>query len=213
MHLYDYPKRRFLLLIPVFFLILNALYFQYASRHIQRALLQEKVVEITDAVDMLAAAVEANPKRTWYEHERNLSRLVEYLDGIYQVFAAAYMPGDDGELRLITSRNFETSVFEPLEFSEFRAAILAQESGLLTVGYTPELQEYRDLHIYFRWMPLYSPPGERFLVAAGVSQLSVVTKIPAWISVGQWVSTAVTFILNAWLVILIARQREGRRYD
>ena len=53
-------RARFILLLPVVFLILNAFYFKYATREIQKAMLDEKFVEIMDTIDTLAAAVNAN---------------------------------------------------------------------------------------------------------------------------------------------------------
>ena len=202
-------RKKYLILLPVVCLLLNALYFQYAVRKIESAMLRQKLVEVTDAIDMLAAAVEANPDRLWSEHERNLCGSVEYLDGLYQIYCAAYKPVD-GELSLMTGRQFETSEFEPLDHPEFVEAIHTRETGGLVVGYAPKDQPYRELHLYFRWMPLYSAAGERFLLVAGVSRYSIITQIPVWVSAGQWASMAVTFILNVWLVILIARMGAGR---
>ena len=199
-------KRKYLILIPVVFLLLNALFFQYAVKKINSAVLQEKYVEITDAVDMLAAAVEANPDRVWYEHERNICGSVEYLDSLYQIYCAAYKPVD-GDLTLITERYYETSMFEPLDYPEFIEAIHTRESGGLVIGYTPDNQPHMDLHVYFRWTPLYSAASERYLIIAAVSQHSVVTEIPVWVSAGQWASMAVTFVLNVWLILLIVRMK------
>ena len=196
--------KRYLILLPAVFLLANAMFFQYATRKIKETMLQEKIVEITDAVDALAAAVDANPDRIWYEHELNIIGSAEYLDSRYQVFCGAYKP-IDGELVLITERFYETSIFEPLDYPDFTEAIHRQESGSLIIGYAPENQTYRELHLYFRWMPLYSAAGERYLVVAGVSLYSIVTQIPTWISAGQWVSIAVTFALNVWLILMIAR--------
>jgi len=61
------------------------------------------------------------------------------------------------------------------------------------------------LHLYYRWMPLYSPEHERFLVIGGVSSYSVTKNVSLWVSVGQWVSMIITFALNIWLVLLITR--------
>ena len=142
-------RKKYWILLPVVFLLLNALCFQYAVRKIESAMLRQKLVEVTDAIDMLAAAVEANPDRLWSEHERNICGSAEYLDGLYQIYCAAYKPVD-GELTLITTRQFETTVFEPLNYPEFLEAIHTKEAGGLVIGYTPEDQPYRELHLYSR---------------------------------------------------------------
>ena len=194
-----YTARKYTILIPVIFLLFNTFFFIYASREVNAVLLDEKYLEVVHATEMLAAAIEANPDRAWYEHERNIVESVEFLDNLYQVYAGAYKLTND-ELELLTYRAFETSVFEPLDFSEFIKAINEHDSGKLVIGYTPENQTYRELHLYFRWMPLYSGAGERFLVVTGVSQYSVVNTVPLHILAGVFVSILLTFVINAWLV-------------
>jgi len=197
-------KWKYLILVPIIFLVANGIYFRHAAKEIQNALLSEKYREAVDIVDMLAAAVEANAERRWLDHEQNMVASVEFIDRLYQVYAGAYKPVG-GELALVTERHYETSPFEPFDFAEFAEMAAARESGDLVVGYAPEAQPYRGLHLYFRWMPLYSPPGERYLVVAGVSQYSVTSTIPLWVSAGQWVSMALTFAINVSLILLIAR--------
>jgi len=213
----NHKMKKYLMLLPVVFLILNALYYQYAVRRIQDTMLQEKNVEICDTIDMLSAAVDATPERKWYDHEENIIGAMEDIDRLYQVYGAAYKTVD-GELVLITDRVYETTIFDPLDYPEFVNAIKTQDSGDLIIGYTPENQTYRELHLHFQWMPLYSGPDERYLVVGGVSKYSIITKIPVMVSVGQWVSMAITFIINAWLIILIVRlgyiyvQRKGDKW-
>jgi hypothetical protein len=166
---------------------------------------------------MLAAVVDADLNREWFDHERNIQNSMEFLDRLYQVYGSAYKIAD-GQLVLITERFYETSPFEPLEFPEFWDAIFTQESGSLIIGYTPEGQDYRDLHLYFRWMPLYFPADERYLVIAGVSKDSITSTLALWVSIGQWVSMAITFLINAWLITLLARlgyiyeERDGDKW-
>ena len=210
MSIFNYPKRKYLALIPILFLLLNAFYFQYATEEIQKAMLKQKLLEVTDATNMLAAAVEGNEERFWLDHELNIKNSAEFLDKLYQIYGAAYKQTDNG-LELITDRSYETSPFEPLEYPEFVEAVTGSERGNLIINYAPENQDYRDLHIYFRWMPLYSPENERFLVIAGVSKYSIITKISTLVSVGQWVNTLITFLLNMVLIIMLARL--GYIYD
>ena len=168
---------KFLVLMPVIFLILNACYFMYASKEIQNALLREKYDEAVGLVEMLSSAVEANTERIWLDHEQNIRDSVEFMDRLYQVYAGAYKLVDD-EPVLITERFYETSIFEPFDFIEFTDAVMTQDSGSLIIGYTPKEHIYRELHLYFKYMPLYSPPNERYLVIAGVSKYSVTSAIP-----------------------------------
>jgi len=195
---------KFLVLVPVLFLALNAFYFMHASKEIQNALLREKYDETINFVEMLSSAVEANTERVWSDHEQNIINSVEYADKLYQIYAGAYKLVDDN-LILINECFYETSPFEPFDFVEFTDAAMTQESGSLIIGYTPENQKYRELNLYFKWMPLYSPPNERYLVIAGVSKYSVTSAVPLWVSMGQLVNMGVTFIINTWLILLLVR--------
>jgi hypothetical protein len=203
MNLLNHQKYRYLLLIPVIFLILNAFFFMYATKEIRSALLNEKYLEIVDMTEMLGAALEANENRLWFDHERNVRASVEYIDNIHQIYGSVFRPRGD-QLIPITRRVYETTEFDPREHQEFIYAVYAQEKGELTLGYAPEDQEYRDIHLYFRWMPLYSPFEDRYLVVTGVSEHSIVTQISVWVSAGQWASMVITFVLNAWLIGMLA---------
>ena len=105
-----------------------------------------------------------------------------------------------------------------MEREEFIQAVFSNDQGKIIIGDTPENQKYRDVYLYYRWMPFYSFAGERYLVVTGVSYYSVVSTIPLWVSVGQWVSTVITFALNTWLILLIVRlgsiyeQRTGEKW-
>lgn len=206
-----------LLLLPVIFLALNAVFFSHATKEIEKTLLQGKYEDAMNFVDMLAAAVEATTEREWQDHEKNIRDSVEFVDQLHQVYAGAYKQ-IDGRLTLITERYYETSIFEPLDYPEFTDAISAHDHGKLVIGYTPEEQDYRELHLYYRWMPLYSPTGDRYLVAAGVSRLSIRPVVAQWVSTSQLASMAITFALNVWLVVLLTRlgyvyeQRAGDKW-
>jgi hypothetical protein len=199
-------RRRYLLLLPMVFLLLNAYFFQHATREIRRSILPEKYIDTLNQVESLAAAVEANPERLWEDHELNIRHSVAFIDTLPMTFAAVYKPVNDVWMR-ISERDFATN-FDPLIYDEFLVAVDAQERGNIDVGFTPENGSFRVMHLYFRMMPLYSSPEQRYLVVTGVSSHSVVTPIPGLVSIGQWVSMAITFILNVWLIVLIARARD-----
>ena len=196
-------RKRYVFLLPIVFLLLNAYFFQYASREIRNSILREKYVDTVNQVESLAAAVEANPERLWEDHELNIRYSVEFLDSLPMTFAAVYKPVAGKWIR-ISERDFATD-FDPLVYEAFLEAVDAQESGSLDVGFTPESGPFRVMHLYFRAMPLYSPLENRYLVVTGVSTHSIVTPIPALVSAGQWISMGVTFVLNAWLIVMISR--------
>ena len=169
----------------------------------QAAFLRERVMTTTDAVDMLAAAVEANPDRQWYDHEFNIRDGVEHLDQVEQVYAAAFKVVD-GEYRLFTARYAETSPFEPFDFPAFVEAVKTQYYGHIVINYSPEGQSARDLHVYFRWMPLYSGSGEQYLVVVGVSKYSIVSNAYMWVSIGLWILVIAVAIPTVRCILQVA---------
>ena len=197
-------KTRWLYLLPLLFIALIFIYFRHADEEVTKALLEEKYVVIQESVEMLTASVDADARRERSGYGDNIRDAVEYLDNLDQIFAAAYKVTGD-KLELITDRNFETSIFEPLDYPEFRKAIENDASGKLVIGYTPERQTYRDLHLYFRWMPTFEGAEEHFLVVAGVSKYSVATSVPVWISSRVWAVCSLTFILNVFLIAEIVQ--------
>ena len=203
-------RYRFILILPLVFLVLNAVYFKHTTKEIKEVMLNEKYIEIVDEVDMLAAAANANTERFWLDHEDSLRESVEFIDHLFQIYAGLYKY-IDGQLTLISERAYQTSPIDPLDYKEFRDLVNSQEDGKYTIGYTPDNQTYRELHLYFKWMPTYTPENERFLVVAGVSLYSVVTKVALWVSVGQWISMIITFAFNVWMVLMITRL--GNIYD
>jgi len=62
-------------------------------------------------------------------------------------------------------------------------------------------------------MPSENPPVvmDEIELPAVQAGADIASNIPFWASAGQWVSTAGTFILQVWLVVLLARL--GHIYD
>jgi len=196
-------RKKYLLLLPALILVLNYFYFQHATKKIKETILQEKFIETVNHVNMLAAAVDANESRFWLDHEQNILDSVEFIDSLPLTFAATYKP-IDGEIALISTLDFETE-FNPLEYEGFLETVNSKDNGKVDIGYTPEGGEYRVMHLYYHHMPMYAPPEQRYLVVAGVSIYSVVTSIPAWVSTGQLISMVITYFINTWLIVMVAR--------
>ena len=196
-------KKRYLFLLPVIFLLLNALFFQHASKMIRNSILLEKYADAVNQIEALAAAVEEDHERWFEDHEINIRHFVEFLDNLPMIYAAAYKPTNN-ELTRFTERYFSTS-FDIQEYDEFYSAIETQDVGNLDIHFTAEDGLLYDLRLYFRYMPLYAPPENRYLVVMGISSYSIITPIPTLVSIGQWISMSLTFALNIWLVIMISR--------
>ena len=175
--------KRFIPMAPILLLVAAAI---AVPQIVEDAFLREKLYTVTDSVNMLAAGIEADPQKGWAEHELNVVDSVEYLDHLYQIYAGAFKVVD-GKPEQITERYYETSPFEPFDYHDFVEAANHCDYGHIVIRYAPDSQGYRDLHVYFRWMPLYSPAGERYLVVAGVSKHSIVEQSYVWLSVGLWI--------------------------
>ena len=201
---------KFLVLIPFAALIVSALFFQYATGEIQGALLRETFASTSGYVEMLSAAIEANPVRNAEAYERNVVDSIEYVNSQHPVYASAYK-FVDGELFHATGRAFEASAFEPLRYPDFVQAITRLDRGDVAIEYAPEGEARREVYLHFRWMPLYAAPARRYLVVVGVTRDSVTARVAEWVAVGQWACVAVTFALNMWLVLLLMRL--GYVYD
>ena len=193
---------KYFLLVPIIWLLAESMFYRNDIKTIDETLLEEKFVEIKNATDVLAAAVEDTPKMEEVDRERIVISATEYMDNLYQIYGEA-LKLVDGELVTITYRNFETSVFDPRDYPEFIEDILNNDSGETVIGYTPDNQDFRELHIYFRWMPTFSEKNERYLVLAGVSRYSVVNSIPLRISTRRWISMGVTFVFDATLIMVL----------
>ena len=153
------------------------------------AFVLEKLYTMTDAVNVLAASIDADPQKSWAEHELGIIDSVEYLDRLEQVYACAFKLVS-GKPVQITERFYETSPFEPFDYPAFTEAASELDYGHVRINYAPLGQGARDIHVYFRWMPLYSGAGERYLVIVGVSKHSIVSNAYAWLSIRLWVMVA-----------------------
>jgi len=195
--------KRYLILIPIVFLLLNAYYFQHASKQIQDAIMNEKRVEVENHVKMLAAVANQDANRPWINNKRNIVKAAEYIDSQPMVFAGAYKR-INGSLKLISERNDET-MFDPLRYSEFFSAIAKNESGRLELPYARDGEARRTWYVYYHHMPLYAAPENRYLVVTSISDQSITTSVPIWESAGQWASMVFTFLLNIILVLKFIR--------
>ena len=200
--------KRYVILMPIVFLLLNAYYFEHASKQIQDAIMNEKRVEVENHVKMLAAVANQDANRHWINNKRNIVQAAEYIDSHPMVFAGAYKR-ENGSLKLISERNEET-MFDPLRYSEFFSAIAKNESGRLELPFARDDEAQRTWYVYYHHMPLYAAPENRFLVVTSISDQSITTPIPLWESAGQWATMALTFLLNIILVVKIAKKTKRK---
>ena len=189
------PKKKSIYLLALVFLLFNCWYNLYAVRAVNAALLEEKYSNTQNSVDIICAAFGSLPEEQ--TPPAGLINSVSALDTVPLTFAAAYRLTETGTLEVISNRDYATD-FDPLTYIEFTEAALSSDSGTVTVDFTPENGERRDMLLYYRWA------GDRYMIVSGVSKYSVTTHIPAMYTIGQWVSTFVVSALFFVFVLLNA---------
>ena len=176
----------------VFLIVLIALNVLVTSAT-QENLLDNKFEEVKNELGMIAAAVNADPADPWHSHEDNILHFMAFLDAKPLTFAAAYMP-EGTDLKLLTERDNATN-FDPREFDVFTDAVRENDMGSLVIGFTPTNGGYRDMHLYYMWVPDYSAPHERYLLVAAVSRFSITIKLGRWITIANLAGVIFNFLL------------------
>lgn len=210
--------KRFII-ISLVILVGLIFYNKWALQKTDESLLKEKYDSIHISINTLADAVDHNAMTGGRRNGEFIINSVESLDKLYQVYAEAYRR-DEAGLKLISHRYYETSIFEPFTFPAFVEELaLGKQQGDITIGYTPVGQSYRELHIYYRWIPSFDlEMEEQYLVIAGVSKYSVVTKIPFYMSGGLWVMSFIFLVfimINMVMLVLLGDiwgNRKGGKY-
>ena len=198
---------KYLPLLPFFLLIANSFYCLSLIRESKDALLREKYEEIVNVVDMLTVTIDSAALRGHDDYVSTIRDATEFIDRLHQVYAAAYKL-EDGQPRIITKRFFETSVFEPFDYPEFVQAVNQAPAGGQVIRYTPAGQPPRELRLYFRWLPTNAGSKGEYLVVAGVSEHSVRASLASWFTLGAWVNTMLTFLLNTILIVVLVQTRK-----
>ena len=189
---------------------------QKAQDEINDALLHGKMLEVEHIVDVLAAAVEADPYRPYNYHLSNVCGSIEALDKLPLVYAAGYINTGNGLVR-ITERDNATN-FDPFNYPQFVAAIEEySDVGRVVLGFKPDGAPYRDMRLYFRWIPQYSEPNSRYLIVTAVSEYSITIKVADWVlstPLRNTISTGFVSLLNIIMSLRMGkiwRKRKGEK--
>lgn len=214
--IYNHKSHKYLLLIPILLFILNARYYYYMTQEIDDTLLQQKINSITREIDIVATAAEADWHRPKVNNERNLVAAIAFIDEQPNTYAEAFRLVS-GDLIRIGRRHFEIN-FNPMVDLVMKDQVMSNEKGHATVSFTPENGPTQDIHLYFRWAPSFLQ--NKILLVGGVSKYSVQVKISTWVSIGQWVTSSITFALNVWLIMMLVelgyikkQRKSGKWWD
>jgi len=212
----NHAKYKYLILIPLIFLILNAVYYRYMMAEINNKLLQEKFNQVAADVDILGQSITefVNTDHDWgvYDYADKVSNLTTAIGALPHTVAEVYQQTGDGLIMLSQkTTDTEERSFDPRRYQQFNAAVAKQEQGQMVLDFTAGRQKPQPMYLYFRWIPTGPKFENRFLVVVAVSRQSVTTPMALWVSIGQWASMAITFLLETWLVLLVSSL--GRVYD
>ena len=188
------------LMASLAFLIALIVLYTYVGSATQKNLLDNKCAEVENELGMIAAAVNADPDEPWDSHRKNIVDSMGWLDKQPFTFAAMYAPEGE-ELTLLTERDNATN-FDPREFDVFNRAISKNDRGSLVIGFTPTGMKYRDMHLYYLWVPDYSWMPERYLLVAAVSEYSITVKLAQWITIALQAGVIVLSAFFGWLFYL-----------
>ena len=205
--------RKYLVLLPLVYLIVGVYFYRDTTEKIDNALLLQKYDEVVHAVDMISTSIDALTAKDadWglYDYDPYVNSATQYVDELFQVFGAAYRVRD-GEFKLISLRSAEQEEFDPLKYQEFLDAADDDESGGMRLQFKPESLPEREMWLYFRCMP--TPPGlaNRYLAAAAVSMDSITVPMASTVAASQMINIAVVLGLTIWYVAIISHAKPAR---
>jgi phage anti-repressor protein len=202
-------SKKYMILLPVVFLLLNAVFFKNTSDQILDTILNEKRVEVENHVKMLAALADEGKYRPWIKSDQNIIEAVKFIDESPATFAGAYKR-IDGEWENVSKRDDDIAI-KMFKDIHFRAMIEQNERGRLEAPLAQPGDSATAGHIYFQQLPMHEPPENRYLIVTNISKESLVTPIPFWMSAGQWGSSVFTLLLNIILVVTLVRNRKTER--
>ena len=198
--------KAWLLLIPV--LVMAVIYgsIRIGENVVEGLLLREKFVSIHTMVDAIEWSVNVESPVAVEDLLGHSLASIARIDIEPFVYAAAFTVTDEG-LLLLSERDDMTD-FDPRHYTAFTDAIRDNTSGELTIGFTPEGMPYRDLLMYYKWMPTDLP----YLIVIGVSKYSITTQVPVVMNMSLWLMVIVTFItmLFMWYIIIRQSMRVGK---
>ena len=193
-------SKKWLLLLPFLLVAVIFASIRVGSNTTEALLLREKFVAVHNMVDAIEASVNVESDVPVEDLLAHSLASVGFIDELEFVYAAAFTE-QDGELVLLSARDNATD-FNPLDYEAFLEATGNNRVGELTIGFTPEGMEYRELLMYYKWMPTELP----YLIVIGVSKYSVTTKVPVVMNMSLWLMVFSTFASGLWSVYVVLRQ-------
>jgi hypothetical protein len=154
--------------------------------------------------ELLDSFIETDNDWSEYDYSPTVETAVGHLAALPNTFTSVYRISED---RLILE--YEPNMqwyeqFDPLTHNKFVNSAIARERGSLHFK-ASESDGSKTIWLYYRWIPTDKALDDRYLLVAAISKDSITIPLSLWVSVGQWISMGVTFILNIWLVIILSQ--------
>jgi len=204
-------KRKYLPVVAILILVGFCLFFNYAFKAHENVLVCEKAFEKQQDICLLSGIIDKLAEINRQSHEEILKYEIQFIEANFNsTFAQAY----DAELNPLTPLHLGVGgsrKHNPLDYPEFVEAVQNNEFGNLVYSYTTEQAGSCDIYMAFRWMPSNPEYPERYLVAVGISKLTISEQIDTMAIYG-----AVALIIIAGIYIIgcsILIVRLGDIYD
>jgi hypothetical protein len=163
-YVFPYTMIMTLLLAIFFFIITQDL------KIYERAIVEDKLEAQRVSVDIIADMTEnyIAKDQDWgtYDYLQVLNKTFEQLDTETGIFAAVYSI----DLDLLSSRYPDNIAFDPTDSEEFRAQIVKENQGEVSLKYGDS-----NMLLYYRWVPVYGTVPDSLLFVTGIARNSIYT--------------------------------------
>jgi len=190
---------KYLLLVPILFMIAFAAFYRQALTEIEQQIISEKMNEKRMKIELISTSIDMLLEQTQegnaYDCLGGINAMVEQLDRMDAAFAAQY----DGELTLLSERSDIAGLaFDPLQFTEFKDAVTGSESGDIELSY----QKNHTAYVHYRWVSTDPTRESRSLLVIGVEE-SGVSEQQARLTTGVMIQVVITGCLNIAFIVLL----------
>jgi len=197
-------------------MILSAWYFHQLSLVIHDSLLNVRFDDRISALDMITYHVDEFVRLDddWYTdrayYETSLQFLIENIDREPYTVASFY---DENLNRLSIHRDSKETNFDPMQYSDFITAVKENESGRMRLKYSSPNEPTQEFWVYYRWIPTFISPEDRYLIVIGLSHLSLVNYPENWLNGGIAALMIVMTCLNGMLILIVSSKPRCRNKE
>lgn len=187
--------KKWLLVLPIVFLIFLFWALNITNSSTQHLLLEEKRGERRQSTEFLQGMMDefirVNMHSDIYDRGDMLVHAIEFIEQNYHSTYAQVFNEDLEPLNSLHQGVQGGKKHNPLNYKEFVTAVNTKPYGDLTYYYETEEAGGRDVYITFRWI---NCGDSRYLVVMGVSKFSIITNISVLSNAVIWCMIIITSI-------------------